>query len=198
MNPKAVSQVNMVWLGCVVTAVATLHHVVVHISYSFIYPIAAYPWTSALNSNLVHWLYLTDVKLPPDPKMLFSKSIRNSNLSFLRFLLTATRPIRFTSYNLALVFVKETCPGRKAHSSTPATLILHSRRYELIGARVGDTRGGREHVSDHAALPSNWIGGGKNDFRGPLRHALRLPSRVSLARARFFLRLLVPSACYAG
>lgn len=32
----------------------------------------AYPWTSALNSNLVHWLYLTDVKLPPDPKMLFS------------------------------------------------------------------------------------------------------------------------------
>ena len=80
MNPKAVSQVNMVWLGCVVTAVATFHHVVVHISYSFIYPIAAYPWTSALNSNLVHWLYLTDVKLPPDPKMLFSKSIRNSNL----------------------------------------------------------------------------------------------------------------------
>ena len=87
---------NMVWLGCVFTAVATLHHVVVHISYSFIYPIAAYPWTSALNSNLVHWLYLTDVKLPPDPKMLFSKSLRNSNLSFLRFLLTATRPIRFT------------------------------------------------------------------------------------------------------
>ena len=99
---------------------------------------------------------------------------------------------------MALVFVKETCPGRKAHSSTPATLILHSRRYELIGARVGDTRGGREHVSDHAALPSNWIGGGKNDFRGPLQHALRLPSRVSLARARFFLRLIVPSACYAG
>ena len=70
-----------------------------------------------------------------------------------------------------------------------AVYILHSRRYELRG---------REHVSDHAALPSNWIGGGKNDFRGPLRHALRLPSRVSLARARFFLRLLVPSASYAG
>lgn len=32
----------------------------------------AYPWTSTLNSNLVHWLYLTDVKLPPDPKLLMS------------------------------------------------------------------------------------------------------------------------------
>ncbi|KAL9975258.1 hypothetical protein ACROYT_G012400 [Oculina patagonica] len=32
----------------------------------------AYPWTNALNPNLVHWLYLTDVKLPPDPKLLFS------------------------------------------------------------------------------------------------------------------------------
>jgi len=35
--------------------------------------LTAYPWTSALNSNLVHWLYLTDVKLPPDPKLLFCK-----------------------------------------------------------------------------------------------------------------------------
>ena len=34
---------------------------------------AAYPWTSALNANLVHWLYLTDVKLPPDPKLLLGK-----------------------------------------------------------------------------------------------------------------------------
>ena len=31
MNPKAVSQVHMVWLGYVVTTVATLYHVVFHI-----------------------------------------------------------------------------------------------------------------------------------------------------------------------
>ncbi|XP_074617953.1 piezo-type mechanosensitive ion channel component 1-like isoform X1 [Acropora palmata] len=30
----------------------------------------AYPWTNFLDANLVHWLYLTDVKLPPDPNHL--------------------------------------------------------------------------------------------------------------------------------
>ena len=37
-----------------------------------------------------------------------------------------------------------------------------------------------------------------NDFRGPSVQALPLPSRVSFSRARFFLCLLLPSACYAG
>ena len=35
-------------------------------------------------------------------------------------------------------------------------------------------------------------------FRGPSGQALPLPSRVSLSRARSFLRPLLPSACYAG
>ena len=40
--------------------------------------------------------------------------------------------------------------------------------------------------------------GAGNDFRGPSVQALPLPSRVSFSRARFFLRPLLPSACYAG
>ena len=40
--------------------------------------------------------------------------------------------------------------------------------------------------------------GAGNDFRGPSVQALPLPSRVSFSRARFFLCLLLPSACYAG
>lgn len=49
------------------------------------YFLSAYPWTNALNPNLVHWLYLTDVKLPPDPKLLFSKllEIQRPDLTFL-------------------------------------------------------------------------------------------------------------------
>ena len=35
-------------------------------------------------------------------------------------------------------------------------------------------------------------------FRGPSGHVLPLPSRVSLSRARSFLRTLLPSTCYAG
>jgi hypothetical protein len=30
----------------------------------------AYPWTRILDPNLNHWLYLTDVTYPPDPKLL--------------------------------------------------------------------------------------------------------------------------------
>ncbi|XP_031574449.1 piezo-type mechanosensitive ion channel component 2-like [Actinia tenebrosa] len=30
----------------------------------------AYPWTRSLDPNLVHWLYLTDVTYPPDPRLL--------------------------------------------------------------------------------------------------------------------------------
>ena len=41
------------------------------------------------------------------------------------------------------------------------------------------------------------LGVGDN-FRGPSGQALPLPSRVSFLRTRFFLRLLIPSACYAG
>ena len=37
-----------------------------------------------------------------------------------------------------------------------------------------------------------------DDFRGPSGQALPLPSRVSFLRTRFFLRLLLPSACYTG
>ena len=44
-------------------------------NHNHIYPPGvAYPWTNALKPNLVHWLYLTDVKLPPDPKLLLGKS----------------------------------------------------------------------------------------------------------------------------
>ena len=40
-------------------------------------------------------------------------------------------------------------------------------------------------------------GAGK-DFRGPSVQALPLPPRFSFSSARFFLCLLLPSACYAG
>ena len=40
-------------------------------------------------------------------------------------------------------------------------------------------------------------GAGK-DFRGPSVKALPLPPRFSFSSARFFLCLLLPSACYAG
>ena len=40
--------------------------------------------------------------------------------------------------------------------------------------------------------------GAGNDFRGPSGQALPLPSRVSFSCARFFLRPLIPSPCYAG
>ena len=37
-----------------------------------------------------------------------------------------------------------------------------------------------------------------DDFHGPSGQALPLPSRISFLRARFFLRPLLPRACYAG
>ena len=40
--------------------------------------------------------------------------------------------------------------------------------------------------------------GAGNDFRGPSVQALPLPPRFSFSSARFFLCLLLPSACYAG
>lgn len=61
--------------------------------------LAAYPWTNFLDANLVHWLYLTDVKLPPDPNHLLGKLTSSDaphpkllNTSFLRL----TEPLKFS------------------------------------------------------------------------------------------------------
>ena len=46
-------------------------------------------------------------------------------------------------------------------------------------------------------LPGNWRGGGKR-FSGAFRAGAPSPPRFSFSSARFFLCLLLPSACYAG